>query len=816
MAKSNTIKIWIDLWTTNSALVYNNNWKFEVIKNSDQLDYTPSIFWFNKGKNPQVGKKAYDQLYNVAIEGNAENYKAEVKRLMGTKETTYFDRVDKDFTAEEISSEILKYLKESLLRKYPDANTDWVVITVPAYFSTTQNEATKRAGKLAWFKHVVLLQEPIAWALAYWYDNEVNENWLVYDLWWWTFDVAIISSNDWVLTVKGHAWDNYLWWKDFDNLIIDKVLKPEWSDLDFSDRTIRNSLKWIAESAKKELTDISSVNISWDIVDIYEEVELTRDRFEELISKKIDDSIELCENAIKESWLTKNDINKIILVGWPTQIPYIRKRIESALGIKVDSSMDPLTVVAKGACIFWDSQIIPKEDDEEIKQKKASWDLVHVDLNYESVVSDTDTMVTGKIHGLDEDTDYYIQIQSEDWSYASNKIKLKNGKFFDTVSVKPKQSNVYFLYLSDNDWNIVEIDPDSFVITHWVSIAGTPLSRSIAVALNKKTFTWEAEDYCEVIFERGMILPLEKEGLVYHTSRALMKWDHENWLPIRIYEWESKKPDRNTFICEVKVSWKDIPYNLPEGTEVELTVKVDASWEVSLSAYFPDIDYTIEQVWRSHHDEKIENKWLVEDIKEEKERFAKMSQHLPDEERRKIRDQINELSEWVDSDDEDTKRKTQEGIKKLKQRLDKYEWDTESSRVIEEFRNLLPETKKLMWDLRCEDQYEDQYDALKREGEKCIDKKDWERLKWVIEDLRSLWSRMFFNTPMWLKSVLTYLYDKKDEATDQIRANQIFNKALWFMQENNMDGMRQCIQEISQLMPRDVQQGMWNFSWITK
>ena len=582
-------------------------------------------------------------------------------------------------------------------------------------------------------------------------------------------------------------------------------------------------MKWIAESAKKQLTDDDTVNICIDWIEdndgneVYvDNISLTRDRFERLISRKIDESIELCESAINESWLTGKDINKIILIWGPTQIPYIRRRIEEDLWIKVDSSMDPLTVVAKWACIFWDSQIIQKEDDEETKQKKANWDLVQVDLNYESVVSDTDTMVTWKVHGLDEDKDYYIQIQSEDWSYSSNKIKLKNWKFFDTVSVRPKQSNVYFLYLSDDEWNIIELDSDSFVITHWVSIAWTPLSRSISVALNKKSFSWDAEDYCEVIFERGMILPLKKEWLVYHTSRALMKGDHENGLPIRIYEWESKKPDRNILICEVRVFGKDIPYNLPEWTEVELTVVVDASWEVTLSAYFPDIDYTIEHVWRSQHDEKIDNQRLIDDIKEEKERFWKMSQHLPDEEKKKIRDSINELSEWAGSDDEDTKRKTQDWIKKLKAQLDEYESDTESSRDIEEFKKVIHDTKNLMGELRCESEYSDQLNVLEKEWNKSIEKHDWDRLKLIIDDVHNLSWRMFYNTPEGLKSILTYLYDKKDEATDQVRINQIFNKALNFMNENNMDWMRQCIQEINQLMPRSVQTWLWNLSWITR
>ena len=117
---SKTIKIGIDLWTTNSAVVISNNWKFEVIKNSDQMDYTPSVFWYNKWKNIQVWKKAYEQLFQFSDEENVKNYKAEIKRLMWTNDKTMFDRVKQELLPEEISCEILKYLKESVARKYSD------------------------------------------------------------------------------------------------------------------------------------------------------------------------------------------------------------------------------------------------------------------------------------------------------------------------------------------------------------------------------------------------------------------------------------------------------------------------------------------------------------------------------------------------------------------------------------------------------------------------------------------------------------------------------------------------------------------------
>lgn len=827
---TNTINIWIDLGTTNSAVVISHNWKFEVIKNSDQMDYTPSVFWYNKWKNIQVWKKAYEQLFQFSDEENVKNYKAEVKRLMWTNDKTMFDRVKQDMLPEEISSEIIKYLKESIIRKYPEITTTWVVITVPAYFDIIQKEATKKAWELAWFKHIILIQEPIAGAIAYWFDNHKNENRLVYDLWWGTFDVAVVSSKDWVLTIKWHAGDNYLGGKDFDNLIVDQLIVPKLKEkfsfvnLDKNkDKTIFNILKYYAESAKKELTDSSNIKVVIDnklIVDedwkeIYLEIDITRDQFETVISNLINKSIQLSQNAIKDSGLSNKDIAKIILIWWPTQIPYIRQKLESELEIKVDSSMDPLTVVAKWACIFWASQIIPEEYNGNNKKEKL-W-TVKIKLNYEPVVSDSDTTITGIIEELVNWEDYFIQIQSDDWKYSSSKIKLKNGKFFDTLLVSEGKSNTYFIYLTDNNGNIISTDIDSFTITHWLSIAWTPLSHSVSVALNKKTFLWDnMEEYCEIIFERWAILPLKKT-LTYRTTRNLKKWDNENTLPIKIYEWESKKTDRNKQICQVKVLGTEVPYNLPEGTEVNLTIEIDISNELFVSVYFPSIDLSksgksLRTEWEQ---EIIDTKTMREDIEKENSRLDNLSEHIPEHLKEELRNMIKELYAQMNDKDADTQRKTHHQIKELKQKMDKHELETESSRLIKQFNEEVEKTEEI-FNANDNPLEFKQFSSLKEDWEIAITKKDWERLENINDAISSLRSISVLNTPEWMKYILWLLYEKRHESNDPIKSNEIFNRCLKYVEQNDIQGMRQCIKELISLMPEDVQTNLWNVSWITK
>ena len=390
MANPQNIQIGIDLGTTNSSVAINNNGNFEIVKKPGGVEYTPSIFGFDKAKNKVVGQKAYENYYKDASDDEVKNYKPEIKRLMGTSEKFHFERADAEMGPEEISAEILKSLKEDILRKYPDFNTVAAVIPVPAAFSVLQSEATKRAGNLAGFKHVVLLQEPIAAAIAYGFANTKNENWLIYDFGGGTFDVALIASKERALSVLGHNGDNFLGGKNFDLEIVDKVIVPKimekFSVKNFNRsnekyRSAFSQLKFFAETAKIELSEYDKTSIVVENVgkddedkDIFVTINFTRKEFEVLIKPMIDRTIELSKETLKEAGIKSSSVAKVILVGGPTQIPYIRERIESDLKITADASVDPLTVVAKGACVFGVGQKIPKEFlQDDGKQRILQW-----------------------------------------------------------------------------------------------------------------------------------------------------------------------------------------------------------------------------------------------------------------------------------------------------------------------------------------------------------------------------------------------------------------------------------------------------------
>ncbi|MEO6077492.1 MAG: Hsp70 family protein, partial [Candidatus Andersenbacteria bacterium] len=738
MAKSQNIQIGIDLGTTNSSVAINNNGNIEIVKKPGGVEYTPSVFGFDKAKNKVVGQKAYESFYRDASEEEIKNYKPEVKRLMGTSETFRFERAGAEMNSEEISAEILKSLKEDILRKYPDFSTVAVVITVPAAFSVLQSEATKRAGNLAGFKQVVLLQEPIAAAIAYGYTNTKNENWLIYDFGGGTFDVALIASKDRALSVLGHNGDNFLGGKNFDFEIVDKVIVPKilenFSINNFNRgsekyRSVFSHLKFFAETAKIELseydkTSIIIENIGKDDEDkeIFVTIDFTRKEFEKLIKQIVDRTIELSKETLKDAGIKSSAVAKVVLVGGPTQIPYIRKRIENDLKITADASVDPLTVVARGACVFGIGQKIPKElmeNNGPLEKGTRS-----VNLNYESLTSDTEETVSGIIEDLkDFEEEYYIQIQSDSGFYNGSKIKLKGGKFFDTVAIEPNKPNFYWMYLFDKDGNSVPVDPDSFTITHGLSVSGAPLPHSVRITvLHRDNVQNVVMNICELVFDKGSILPIKKSLNDYKTSRILRKGE-EGELDITLVEGESEIPDRNTYLCKLGINGKDLPHDLPEGTPLELSVEMNESREVDVIAYIPLIDLTV-KARSTAQDENLEVKTIEYDLKIQTERAQSVSETSTAEEKNKLNNTINAVTSSLRNAhvDEDEKRKANKQLKDLKMALDRLEKEKEMPQLLKEFEETTESTQSIITELgddKDKVQHEEHLAKMKEEGEKA-------------------------------------------------------------------------------------------------
>ena len=343
--------IGIDLGTTNSCVAVFEGGEAKVIANAEGGRTTPSVVAFKKGEM-LVGDKAKHQAII-----NPETISS-IKRLMGTNKKVKAN--GREYTPEEVSAMILGDLKKTA-ESYLGEKVTRAVITVPAYFNDSQRQATKNAGKIAGLEVERIINEPTAAALAYGLDKQdKNEKILVYDLGGGTFDVSILELGDGVFEVLATSGNNTLGGDDFDNRLVDYIVKEiknqEKVDLK-DDKMAMQRIKEAAEKAKKDLSGMTTTQISLPFIaqvdgaPISFEMDITRAKFEDLISDLVESTKEPVRKAMKDAGLTAKDIDKVLLVGGSTRIPCVQELVRKELGKEPSKGVNPDEVVAMGAAI---------------------------------------------------------------------------------------------------------------------------------------------------------------------------------------------------------------------------------------------------------------------------------------------------------------------------------------------------------------------------------------------------------------------------------------------------------------------------------
>ena len=344
--------IGIDLGTTNSVVAVMQGGEPTVITNSEGSRLTPSVVGFSKTGERLVGELAKRQAIS-----NPENTVASIKRHMGESYTVKIE--GKDYTPQEISAMILQKLKEDA-ESYLGEKVTQAVITVPAYFSDSQRQATKDAGKIAGLDVLRIINEPTAAALAYGLDKGGEGKILVFDLGGGTFDVSILELGDGVFEVKATNGNTHLGGDDFDNAVMNWLVEEfkKQTGIDLSqDKMAEQRLKDAAEKAKIELSTVMSTNINLPFITAdasgpkHLDLTLTRAKFNELTSDLVHATMEPTRQAIKDSGLSIDEIDKIILVGGSSRIPAVQEAIKNILGKDPDKGINPDECVAIGAAI---------------------------------------------------------------------------------------------------------------------------------------------------------------------------------------------------------------------------------------------------------------------------------------------------------------------------------------------------------------------------------------------------------------------------------------------------------------------------------
>ena len=366
----------IDLGTTNSVVAVMEGGKPSVIQNAEGFRTTPSVVAYTKNGDRLVGQIAKRQAVI-----NPDNTFYSVKRFIGRrsdevseelKKVSYVVKndnngniklecpsLDKEFSSEEISAEVLRKLVSDA-SKHLGETVKQAVITVPAYFNDSQRQATKDAGKIAGLEVLRIINEPTAASLAYGLDKKNNETILVFDLGGGTFDVSVLEVGDGVFEVLSTSGDTQLGGDDFDDKVVQWLIKEFQGEhnIDLSaDRQALQRLTEASEKAKVELSNLTQTDISLPFLTATEtgpkhlDRSITRGKFEELCSSLIDRARIPVENALKDAKLDKSKIDEVVLVGGSTRIPAVQDVVEKVLGKKPNQTVNPDEVVAVGAAV---------------------------------------------------------------------------------------------------------------------------------------------------------------------------------------------------------------------------------------------------------------------------------------------------------------------------------------------------------------------------------------------------------------------------------------------------------------------------------
>lgn len=612
----------IDLGTTNSAICRMEK-GVPVIQKIEVTDNTmPSCVFFNRRGGLVVGASAYRSMKSDKKSAtktwkleNSNTY-VEFKRTMGTDKIYHSKNMETkglkaDYTSEELSAEVLKALKSFVA----DETIHAVVVTVPAKFTINQKTATLQAAKLAGFDQCELLQEPIAASMAYGLSTGMKDAyWMVFDFGGGTFDAALLKVEDGIMQVFDTEGDNYLGGKNLDYAIVDSIIIPYLKQnyevdgiLACEERkeVLRDAMKTYAEEVKNKLSFQDKVDIISNLGDLGEDDEGNEIELDMTISREqafyamrpyFQKAVDICRTLLERNNINGDKLDRIIMVGGPTNSPLIRQMLKEQVSPNVDTSMDPMTVVATGAALYA-STIEAQNSSQEI-----GTDKVALDVSYESTTVETTEWVSISLNreasGNHCPDEVYIQMVRSDNTWSGEKARVDgNGNVFE-VSLKEGQANSFSLLAYDAQGNSVACFPDEITIIQGTKVGAAPLPYYIGIEV-----WYQKKEKLVFVPIQGLEKnkPLPATGILnaLQTSCQLRPGNADDKLIIPIYQADEYDKETSSklyeHVTDVIIDGSEIDRLIPERTLVDLTIKADTSEMMTIEAYFPATDTTVEK-----------------------------------------------------------------------------------------------------------------------------------------------------------------------------------------------------------------------------
>lgn len=709
----------IDLGTTNSAISRMESGE-PVIKKTDTLkDTMPSCVYINKKKGIQTGDSAYNALKRDKLgamknwdDSNSNSY-IEFKRTMGTDKKYFSSNLDKELSSEELSAEILKTLKSFV----KDENINAVVITIPAAFKNNQIDATRRAAELAGFNHIEVLQEPVAAAMAYGLDSKKKEGfWLVFDFGGGTFDAALLKVEEGIMKVADTEGDNYLGGKNLDLEIVDGIILPYLQENysidsiledDAKKQILRNAMKFYAEETKIKLSFNETHNILSDLGDIPgeddngEEFELditvTQADMERVLSPVFQKAIDICKELLKRNNLSGSSLDSLILVGGPTFSPVLRKMLEEQI-CKPDTSVDPMTVVSKGAALYASTV----EVSEEVREQTRDKSKIQLEVGHEASTVEMQEWVTLKI--LKDKTEgeipsqVFAEILRSDKSWASGKVAINEiGEMIEVQLIEDK-TNSFDIILYDDKGNLLESEPKEFTIIQGSKIGSATLPYSWGIEIKEKLTG-------NIVFnevsglEKNKSLPAVGTMNGLKTQKQIRPGMESDFIKIPLYQGDygadGTRAVYNEHVYDIIISGIDLPALLPENSDVDLTINIDKSQKATIQAYFPYLDHTTEIEVPTNTVQSVDTNWLANEIRKAKGSIQELKEEgLFSEKLQNVENDIQEVEQKFENnrDDVDNKMEVLASLRKTLKVVDelgkKDEWESLEKELKDEFYKL--------------------------------------------------------------------------------------------------------------------------------
>ena len=816
-----TIDFGIDLGTTNSAIAVFSGSQGEptkVIKNTtdgSDSDITPSAVYINKKGDLRVGRRAKDRILD---EDTAEDVHIEFKRQMGTDHIYRFKNSDQRRTPEELSAEVLKSLRADVQQRTGEI-VEASVITVPAAFELHQCDATRKAAQLAGFKESPLLQEPVAAALAYGFQvDQEKAYWLVYDFGGGTFDAAIIKSEEGTIHVVDHGGDNFLGGSNIDWAIVEKLVAPklakEFGLTDFARGNKKwkcafDRLKYFAEIAKIELSRNERATLEGKFTDdsgerITFECELTRTEVVNVAEPIILRSVEITKRILEKQKLGTEAIRKVILVGGPTLAPYFREMLAAKLGILLDFN-DPLTVVARGAAVFAGAQRWDAHAGKPVAVGEYQLELTKA---FKPVGLDSAPMVGGKVSGASTQdfNGFTLELVNTKTQWRSGKVSLRpDGVFVANLHAERGERNTFAVELNDASGRKHKIKPDT--LTYTIGVGGDveqPLIHSIGIALanneNDKLF----------VKERG--LP-QKATRDYRTVDAIRQGQTGALIKIPIIEGEHDLADRNRHIGDLIIPAENIRRDLPAGSEVEVTLRIDESRIITATAYVPLLDEEFSKKIELRH-KSANADFLKADFENEMKRLrevklkaagasADSAEELVQEvEQSPLLRQVRELLPAAKGDP-GAALECEKRLLELKPRLDEAADALEWPALVAESEDELGYLSKVV-EQHGTNQQRARATELAGEVEDAIEERKADRLRKRIEQVSRLYFEVVMSQAGWWVHQFQEMEKKTNGMKDPARAAQLFIQGHDCMSKSNVPGLQNVVRQLWDLMPHEV------------